>query len=55
MLQASRTPGLNLYTYSDVEEVSGFVGNFDVKIKKRARYVTDECNGCGACAEVCPC
>lgn len=54
MLQAARTPGLNLYTYSEVEEVSGFVGNFTVKIKKRARYVTNDCNGCGACFEVCP-
>ena len=54
MLQASRTPGLNLYTYSEVYEVSGFVGNFKVKIRKRARYVTNDCNGCGACFEVCP-
>ena len=54
MLQAARTPGLNLYTYSQVEEVSGFVGNFTVKIRKQARYVTNDCNGCGACFEVCP-
>lgn len=54
MLQAARTPGLNLYTYSEVEEVSGFVGNFNVKIRKKARYVTNDCNGCGACFEVCP-
>ncbi len=54
MLQSSRTPGLNLYTYSEVEEVSGFVGNFSVKIRKRARYVNKDCNGCGACFEVCP-
>jgi len=54
MLQAARTPKLNLYTYSDVEEVTGFVGNFTVKVRKRARYVTNDCNGCGACYEVCP-
>lgn len=54
MLQSARTPGLNLYTYSEVEDVSGFVGNFTVKIRKRARYVTNDCNGCGACFEVCP-
>ncbi|GAG14118.1 unnamed protein product, partial [marine sediment metagenome] len=35
MLQASRTPGLNLYTYSEVEDVQGFVGNFTVKVRKR--------------------
>jgi heterodisulfide reductase subunit A len=54
MLQAARTPKLNLYTYSIVEEVSGFVGNFSIKIRKKARYVTNDCNGCGACFEVCP-
>ena len=54
MLQSSRTPGLNLHTYSEVEEVNGFIGNFDVKIKKKARYVKDNCNGCGACFDVCP-
>ena len=54
MLQSARTPGLNMYTYSEVEGISGFVGNFDVKIKKKARYVTNDCNGCGACFEACP-
>jgi len=54
MLQSSRTPNLKLYTYSEVEEVKGFVGNFDVKIRKKARYVNQDCNGCGACMEVCP-
>lgn len=54
MLQSARTQGLNLYTYSEVEEVTGFVGNFAVKIRKNARYVNKDCNGCGACWEVCP-
>jgi heterodisulfide reductase subunit A len=54
MLEAARTPGMNLYTYSEVEDVSGFVGNFKVKIRKKARYVNNDCNGCGACSEVCP-
>jgi heterodisulfide reductase subunit A len=54
MLQAARTPELNLYTYSEVEDISGFVGNFNVSIRKKARYVTNECNGCGACIDPCP-
>jgi heterodisulfide reductase subunit A len=54
MLQAARAPGLNILTYSEIEEVSGFVGNFKVKIRKKARYVNNDCNGCGACTEVCP-
>ena len=54
MLQSARTPGLNLHTYSEVEAVKGFIGNFEVKIRKKARYVNNDCNGCGACFEVCP-
>ena len=54
MLQAARTPGINIYTYSEIGDIKGFVGNFDVKIRKKARYVTKDCNGCGACVEVCP-
>ena len=54
MLQAARTPNLNIYTYSELEDVKGFVGNFDIKIRKKARYVKQVCNGCGACLEVCP-
>ena len=54
MLESARTPGMNIYTYSEVEDASGFVGNFKVKIRKKARYVNNDCNGCGACYEVCP-
>jgi heterodisulfide reductase subunit A len=54
MLEAARTNGLNLYTYSEVEAVDGFVGNYNVKIRKKARYVNDDCNGCGSCVDVCP-
>jgi heterodisulfide reductase subunit A len=54
MLEAARASGLNLYTYSEIEDVSGFIGNFKVKIRKKARYVNNDCNGCGACFEVCP-
>ncbi|MFX0056813.1 MAG: 4Fe-4S binding protein [Candidatus Hodarchaeota archaeon] len=54
MLEAARTPRLNLYTYSEIEDISGFVGNFKVKIRKKARYVNNDCNGCGSCFEVCP-
>jgi len=38
-----------------VEEVSGYVGNFQVKVRKKARYVDEElCTGCGLCEEKCP-
>jgi len=54
MLQAARTPKLNIYTYSEMDYISGFVGNFNVEIIKKARYVKKDCNGCGACMEICP-
>ena len=48
-------PYIELMTYSEVEEISGFIGNFKAKIRKKARYVDeDKCNGCGLCIEKCP-
>jgi len=54
MLKVANVPNIHLYTYSEIENISGFIGNFKVSIKKKARYVTEDCNGCGACVEVCP-
>ncbi|MFC1871342.1 4Fe-4S binding protein [Chloroflexota bacterium] len=48
-------PYIELMAYSEVEAVSGYIGNFKVKIRKKARYVDEEkCNGCGLCQEKCP-
>ena len=48
-------PNISLYTYSEVEEVSGYIGNFNVKVRKKARSVNmDLCTGCGTCQEKCP-
>ena len=48
-------PYIELMTWSEVEEVSGHVGDFKVKIKKKARYVDEsKCTGCGTCIEKCP-
>ncbi|MHA1794386.1 MAG: 4Fe-4S binding protein [Promethearchaeota archaeon] len=54
MLEANRHPKIRTLTRATVESFSGFVGNFDVKIRVKARKVNDRCNGCGACIEVCP-
>ena len=55
MVQVGQHPNITLLTYSEVESVSGYVGNFKVKIRKKARYVdVDRCNGCGECALKCP-
>jgi heterodisulfide reductase subunit A len=46
---------INLMSYAEVEEVSGFVGNFDVKVRQKARYINEaDCTGCGICIEKCP-
>jgi len=48
-------PNIELMTYSEVDEVSGYIGNFKAKIRKKPRYVNPEvCNGCGVCIEKCP-
>lgn len=55
MSEVGSHPYIELLTYSEVEEVSGYVGNFKVKIRKKARYVDEEkCTGCGLCQEKCP-
>ena len=55
MVDAAAHENITLYTYSEVEKVSGFVGNFTVQIRKKARYVDmDKCTGCGVCQEKCP-
>ena len=46
---------ITLLTWSEVEKVDGYVGNFTVTIRKKARYVkTELCTGCGICQEKCP-
>ena len=55
MVEASAHEKITLYTYSEVEKVSGFVGDFTVDIRKKARSVDmDKCTGCGVCQEKCP-
>jgi len=54
MMDAGRHPNITLLTYSEVEEVSGYVGHFKVKVRQRPRYVDMSlCTGCGVCAEAC--
>ena len=50
MVDVAQHPNITLYTYSEVESVEGYVGNFRVTIRKKARYVDiDRCTGCGEC------
>ncbi len=55
MVSVGRHENITLLTYSEVESVSGFVGNFNVRVHKKARYVNEDlCTGCGTCVEKCP-
>ena len=55
MVDCAQNEKINIFAYSEVEEVKGFVGSFTVKIKKKARYVDPvKCTGCGECTEKCP-
>lgn len=48
-------PRITLYCSSEIEEIKGYVGNFDLRIRRKAAFVDgSRCNGCGACIEVCP-
>ncbi|MBI2843779.1 MAG: CoB--CoM heterodisulfide reductase iron-sulfur subunit A family protein [Armatimonadetes bacterium] len=54
MVECGSHPNIEIWTYSEVEEVSGFVGNFKVKVRKRAKgVIASKCTGCGICTEKC--
>jgi len=55
MVDVSQHEQINLYAYSEIEEIKGYVGNYQIKIRKKATYVDwSKCTGCGACIEKCP-
>ena len=55
MMDAGRHPRIQLLVNSEVEDITGFVGNFRASVRRRAPYVdADECNSCGDCGDVCP-
>ena len=55
MVDVAQNEKIRIFSYSEVTAVKGFVGNFDVTIKRKARYVKEEiCTGCGLCTEKCP-
>lgn len=55
MVEVSRHPKVELLTYSEVEDVGGYVGNFKVRIRRKPRFVHEDlCTGCDDCVPVCP-
>ncbi len=55
MVEVNQHPKIRLMTYSEVEKVEGYIGNFNVTIRQKARYVdVNKCTGCGTCWNGCP-
>ncbi len=54
MAEAGRHPNITVLANSEVVNISGYIGNFNVQVKKKARYVTEECTSCGDCSSACP-
>jgi heterodisulfide reductase subunit A len=55
MVEAAQHQNINIISYAELDSLSGFVGNFTAKIRKKARYVDEtKCTGCGICTEKCP-
>jgi heterodisulfide reductase subunit A len=55
MVSVGRHENITLMTYSEVENVSGVVGDFHIQVRKKPRYVDEDlCTGCGTCVEKCP-
>lgn len=55
MVSVGSHPNITMLTWSEVTNVDGYVGNFTVTIRKKARYVNEDlCTGCGICQEKCP-
>ena len=54
MTEANQHDNINLLTYSEIEEVTGYLGNFKVKVRRKARFIDEnKCTGCGECANNC--
>ena len=55
MVDVGSHPNITMMTWSEVENVSGYVGDFNVTVRKKARFVnTNSCTGCGICWQKCP-
>jgi heterodisulfide reductase subunit A len=55
MFDAGNHRNITLMTYSEVEQVDGYLGSFTVRVRKKARYINEElCTGCGDCEQKCP-
>ncbi|MGZ8710635.1 MAG: CoB-CoM heterodisulfide reductase HdrA2, partial [Thermoanaerobaculia bacterium] len=54
-MDAGRHPRIKLLVNTEVEDVTGFVGNYRARIRTKARHVdASACTACAECAKVCP-
>jgi heterodisulfide reductase subunit A len=55
MVEVDQHPNINLLSFSEVEKVDGYLGNFSITVRRKARFINEElCTGCGICIEKCP-
>ena len=55
MAEVARNKNIELVTHSEVIDVNGYIGNFEVRVRNNPRYVDEKkCIGCGDCSEKCP-
>ena len=55
MVDVANHPNITLHTYAEIENVEGYIGNFQVTVRKKAKSVIeDKCTGCGVCSTKCP-
>lgn len=55
MVEVAQNPKIRLLTYSEVTDVSGYIGNYEVTVTRKPRYIKEGiCTGCGECTNVCP-
>jgi len=55
LVATGRHPNITILTNAEITGLNGEAGNFEVKLRKRSRYIIEErCNGCGLCAQKCP-
>ena len=55
MVDSGQHPNITLMTSCEIDNVTGYIGNFEVTIKQKVRYVNHNiCTGCGICETKCP-
>ncbi len=55
MTDVANHPNIELLSYSELDELDGYIGNFKAKVRRKARYINEEkCTGCGDCTQACP-